>query len=198
MKKYILFAMAAIPVIASAQQPQANGLTYNYVGLGYGSLSLSDSGVKATLTGFGIEAGALVTENVYIVGDYVSSSANKVTVSGTSYNVGVDYNATGVGLGYRLPVSAGTDLTGSVGITRATAKVSGVSSTSDTIYPVSVGVRSALNEAIQVGASGTVADGDFSAGAFLQYKVASNLGLVGSYAGANNGSGYTLSVRYLF
>jgi hypothetical protein len=110
----------------------------------------------------------------------------------------LDLNQTGAAVGYRLPLSKGTDLTGSVGITRGTAKATGVSSVSDTIYPVSVGVRSAINEVVQLGASGTVADGDFTAGAYLQYKLGSNLGLVGSYAGSNYGNGYSFSVRYLF
>jgi Outer membrane protein beta-barrel domain len=198
MKKYILLALAVLPAVASAQEVQGNGLTYNYVGAGYGRLNYSSDGVKATLTGFGIEAGALVAENIFLEGGYSSVSANKFSVNGTSYNIGLDLNQTAVAVGYRLPLSKGTDLTGSVGITRGTAKATGVSSVSDTIYPLSVGIRSAINEAIQLGASGTVADGNFSAGAYLQYKLGSNVGLVGSYSGSNYGNGYTLSVRYLF
>ncbi len=198
MKKHIALALAIFPALALAQQTQGNGLTYNYAGIGYGALNFNDSGVKANFSGFGLEAGALVTENVFLVGSYTSASANKFTLSGTSYAITMDIDQTNVGIGYRIPLSAGTDLTGSVGYARGTVKTTGVGSTTATSYPVSVGIRSLLNESVQAGASGTVADGDFSAGAFVQYKVVNNVGLVGSVSSQSSGTGYTLSVRYLF
>jgi hypothetical protein len=201
MKKFTLLALAFLPIFSSAQEIRGNGLTYNYAGVGYGYLKFDSEGVTGNLGGVGVEGGALLSENIFVVATYAAVSANKFSVNGTSYAVNFDVDATAVDVGYRFPLSKGTDLNLTVGVARSNAKatVSGTSiSSSDTSYPVGVAIRSALSDVVEVGANGAISDGTFGGGAFLQYKATTNVGLVGSYAKSKNVDGYTLSVRYLF
>ncbi len=198
MKKLLACSLIALPIFSFAEEARGNGLTYNYIGVGYGKIDLDDGELKSSFNGFGVEAGALLNENIFVRANYATASANKLTAGGTSYNLEIDYSQVDAALGYRFAVAAGTDITASVGVAQGRAKVVGQASATDTVYPVGVGLKTLLNEQLELGLNGSVASGDFSASAGLQYKINSNIGVVGSYSHAESTNGYLVSLRYLY
>lgn len=198
MKNKILAALIFMPMFAFAQDNKSNGLTYNYVGIGYGKVDLEDSGVKTKFNGVGVEAGALLSENIFITASYASASSDKITANGTSTSVDVDLTQSDVSLGYRHALAQGTDVTASVGVAHGKVKIARFGSTSDTVYPVGLGLRTAINETIQLGIEGSIANGDFSSSLNAQFKINSNVGVVGSYSRSDLTNGYLISLRYLY
>ena len=197
MKMLITALLVASPLISFAGDQASNGLSYNYVGIGYAAADYDNDGASFKLKGYGIEASGLITENIFLVGDLFNASTKKIKVDGTTYSIDLDYTAYELGLGYRMPISNGTDVYGIVSRHNQKLKANG-ENVSDTNNAFTIGIKTLLADSVELDASGGALDGDFRGKLSLQYKVASNVGFVASYSTMRDGSQYQFGVRYLY
>jgi hypothetical protein len=198
-KKSIIAAALLLPAMAWAQDSSANtnGLTYNYVGIGYANIMI-DTTYRATLHGTSIEGSKLVTENFYVFGNYFSTSTDTIKFNGNTLDISVDYKQYQLSAGYRRALQPGTDLIASVSAVNGSTRVNSGANTEANIYPVSVGVKRKLTDSIEASASGIIVSGDFASVVNLQYKFSDLYAIGGYFRHDPNSTIYALNVRYLF
>jgi hypothetical protein len=198
-KKSIIAAALLLPAMAWAQDSSANtnGLTYNYVGIGYANIMI-DTTYRATLHGTSIEGSKLVAENFYVFGNYFSTSTDTIKFNGNTLDISVDYKQYQLSAGYRRALQPGTDLIASVSAVNGSTRVNSGANTESNIYPVSVGVKRKLTDSIEASASGIIVSGDFASVVNLQYKFSDLYAIGGYFRHDPNSTIYALNVRYLF
>ena len=190
-------AACCLPALAFAEGVQGNGLTYDYVGIGYSQVRPTTT-LRGSLMGITIEGSKLVHENFFVQGAYLDTSAEKWKFRGVEFNTDWDYKQTQISVGYRQALKADTDLIATVGFVNGKSRIEQVTNTSDRIYPVTVGVKSRLTETMQGSAEGLVVEGNFGYLLNLQYKI-SDIYAIGGYLRHDKDSDvYALTVRLLF
>lgn len=201
LKKTIIAAALLLPAIAWSQQASGkistNGLTYDYVGIGYANIMI-DTTYRATLHGTSIEGSKLVAENFYVFGNYFSTSADTVKFQGNTLAVDVDFRQYQLSAGYRRALQPGTDLISSVSVVNGSTRVNSGAGTEANIYPVSVGMKSRLTENWEGSASGIIVSGDFASAVNLQYRFSDLYAIGGYFRHDPNSTIYSLNVRFLF
>ena len=186
-----------LPALALADGVQGNGLTYDYVGIGYAQVRPTTT-LRGSLTGIALEGSKLIHENVFIQGSYLDTSAAKWKFRGTEYNTDWDYQQTQISVGYRQALEANTDLIVTAGFVNGKSRIERVTNTSDRIFPVTAGVKSRLTETLQGSAEGLIVEGNFGYLFNLQYKI-SDLYAIGGYLRHDKDSDvYALTVRMMF
>ena len=187
------------PAMAWAQDSSSktNGLTYNYVGIGYANI-MFDTTYRATLHGTSIEGSKLVTENFYVFGNYFSTSTDTIKFNGNTLDISVDFKQYQLSAGYRRALQPGTDVIASVSAVNGSTRVNSGSNTEANIYPVSIGVKRRLTENFEGTASGVIVSGDFASVVNLQYKFSDLYAIGGYFRHDPNSTIYALNVRYLF
>jgi hypothetical protein len=198
-KKTLISAALLFPAMAWAQDSsgKTNGLTYNYVGIGYANIMI-DTTYRATLHGTSIEGSKLIEENFYLFGNYFSTATDQIKFLGNRLDVDVDFRQYQLSAGYRRPIQPGTDVIASVSVVNGATRVNSGASTEASIYPVSVGVKRRLTENFEGTASGVVAAGKLAAVVNLQYKFSDLYAIGGYFRQDENSTIYALNVRYLF
>jgi hypothetical protein len=198
-KKSIIAAALLLPAMAWAQDSSSktNGLTYNYVGIGYANIMI-DTTYRATLHGTSIEGSKLVTENFYVFGNYFSTSTDTIKFNGNTLDISVDFKQYQLSAGYRRALQPGTDVIASVSAVNGSTRVNSGSNTEANIYPVSVGIKRKLTDSIEATASGIIVSGDFASVVNLQYKFSDLYAIGGYFRHDPNSTIYALNVRYLF
>ena len=198
-KKSIIASALLLPAMAWAQDSSSktNGLTYNYVGIGYSNIMV-DTTYRATLHGTSIEGSKLVTENFYVFGNYFSTSTDQVKFLGNTLEIDVNFRQYQLSAGYRRALQPGTDVIASIGAVNASTRLNSGSSTEGNIYPVSVGIKRKLTDSIEAAASGIIVSGDFASVVNLQYKFSDLYAIGGYFRHDPNSTIYALNVRYLF
>jgi len=198
-KKTLISAALLLPAMAWAQDSsgKTNGLTYNYVGIGYANIMI-DTTYRATLHGTSIEGSKLIEENFYLFGNYFSTSTDQIKFLGNTLDIDVDFRQYQLSAGYRRPIQPGTDVVASVSVVNGATRVNSGASTEASIYPVSVGVKRRLTENFEGTASGIVAAGKLAAVVNLQYKFSDLYAIGGYFRQDENSTIYALNVRYLF
>ena len=198
-KKSIIAASLLLPAMAWAQDSSSktNGLTYNYVGIGYANIMI-DTTYRATLHGTSIEGSKLVTENFYVFGNYFSTSTDTIKFNGNTLDISVDFKQYQLSAGYRRALQPGTDVIASVSAVNGSTRVNSGSNTEASIYPVSIGVKRRLTENFEGTASGVIVSGDFASVVNLQYKFSDLYAIGGYFRHDPNSTIYALNVRYLF
>ena len=198
-KKSIIASALLLPAMAWAQDSSSktNGLTYNYVGIGYANIMI-DTTYRATLHGTSIEGSKLVTENFYVFGNYFSTSTDTIKFNGNTLDISVDFKQYQLSAGYRRALQPGTDVIASVSAVNGSTRVNSGSNTEANIYPVSIGVKRRLTENFEGTASGVIVSGDFASVVNLQYKFSDLYALGGYFRQDENSTIYALNVRYLF
>ena len=198
-KKSIIASALLLPAMAWAQDSSSktNGLTYNYVGIGYANIMI-DTTYRATLHGTSIEGSKLVTENFYVFGNYFSTSTDTIKFNGNSLDISVDFKQYQLSAGYRRALQPGTDVIASVSAVNGSTRVNSGSNTEANIYPVSIGVKRRLTENFEGTASGVIVSGDFASVVNLQYKFSDLYAIGGYFRHDPNSTIYALNVRYLF
>lgn len=195
--KVLITAGCFFPALALADGVQGNGLTYDYVGIGYPHLAL-DTTYRASFHGLAIEGSKLINENFFVQGTYFDVSADKVKFLGRDIDINVDFQQYQFSAGYRHPLQPGTDLIATVGYVHASNRVARGQSLSDKAYPVSLGVKSKLKEDIEGSAEGLIVEGDLGLLVNLQYKISDIYAVGGYYRHDKNSDLYALTVRFLF
>ena len=182
---------------AQDSSSKTNGLTYDYVGIGYANI-LIDTTYRATLHGTSVEGSKLIDENYYLFGNYFSTSTNQVKFLGNTLSVDVNFRQYQLSAGYRRAIKPGTDVIASIGLVNGSTRVNSGSSTETNIYPVSVGVKTKLTDSIEASVSGVVVSGDIAGIVNLQYKFSDLYAIGGYFRHDPNSTIYALNVRYLF
>ncbi len=198
-KKSIIASALFLPAMVWAQDSSSktNGLTYNYVGIGYANIMI-DTTYRATLHGTSIEGSKLVTENFYVFGNYFSTSTDTIKFNGNTLDISVDFKQYQLSAGYRRALQPGTDVIASVSAVNGSTRVNSGSNTEANIYPVSIGVKRRLTENFEGTASGVIVSGDFASVVNLQYKFSDLYAIGGYFRHDPNSTIYALNVRYLF
>ena len=198
-KKSIIASALLLPAMAWAQDSSSktNGLTYNYVGIGYANIMI-DTTYRATLHGTSIEGSKLVTENFYVFGNYFSTSTDTIKFNGNTLDFSVDFKQYQLSAGYRRALQPGTDVIASVSAVNGSRRFNSGASTEANIYPVSIGVKRRLTENFEGTASGIIVSGDFASVVNLQYKFSDLYAIGGYFRHDPNSTIYALNVRYLF
>jgi len=88
--KVLITAGCFFPALALADGVQGNGLTYDYVGIGYSQVRPTTT-LRGSLMGIALEASKQVHENFFIQGAYLDTSAEKWKFRGTEFNTDWDY-----------------------------------------------------------------------------------------------------------
>jgi hypothetical protein len=171
---------------------KTNGLTYDYVGIGYANI-MFHSPVRVSAHGTSIEGSKLITENYYLLGNYFSTSGS--LTSGDQ----LDFRQYQIGAGYRQSYQPGTDMIISISNIRGMYRRNAGRSTPDDLYAVSAGIKRQLAENFQGSASGVFLNGGNLAAVFdLQYKFSDLYSLNGYFRRDEDSTIYALNVRYLF
>ena len=198
-KKTLISAALLLPAMAWAQDSsgKTNGLTYNYVGIGYANIMI-DTTYRATLHGTSIEGSKLIEENFYLFGNYFSTSTDQIKFLGNTLDIDVDFRQYQLSAGYRRALQPGTDVIASVSVVNRATRVNSGASTEASIYPVSIGVKRRLTENFEGTASGIVVAGKLAAVVNLQYKFSDLYAIGGYFRQDENSNIYALNVRYLY
>ncbi len=199
LKKSLIAAALLFPAMAWAQDSsgKTNGLTYNYVGIGYANIMM-DTTYRASLHGTNIEGSKLIAENFYLFGNYFSTSTDTIKFNGNTLDITVDYTQYQLSAGYRRALQPGTDVIASVSAVNGSTRVNKGTSTEANIYPVSLGVKTKLTDSIEAAVSGVVVSGDIAGIVNLQYKFSDLYAIGGYFRHDPNSTIYALNVRYLF
>jgi hypothetical protein len=197
MTKTLFTVGCFLPALALANDVRGNGLSYDYVGIGYAQVRQTTT-LRGSLMGVTIEGSKLVHENFFVQGAYLDTSAEKWTFRGNEFNTDWDYKHTQISVGYRQALKTDTDLIATVGVVNGKSRIEQVTNTSDRIFPVTVGVKSRLTETLQGSAEGLVVEGDFGYLLNLQYKISDIYALGGYLRHDKNSDLYALTVRLLF
>ena len=188
--KKLATAAVSIFIASFATAQEVNGIQYNSIDVGYGSVSLeggsgSDKIVLDRMTGTGF-SGTYRVDNVLIGGSYNVAKSDGLTIGSTHYTASTELNSTTFGLGYRFGISSGFDLVPSLSHTsqKVTLKRSGAadSNTNSSANTVALTAYNKLTDSLQsnVGFSRNSAEENtISAG--LLYKLNKNWGVRGSY-----------------
>lgn len=198
-KKSIIAAALLLPAMAWAQDSSSktNGLTYNYVGIGYANI-MFHSPIQATLHGTNIEGSKLIADNFYVFGNYFDTSTDQIKISGQTSATDMNFRQYQLSAGYRRALQPGTDVIASVSAVNGSNRFNNGASTEANIYPVSVGVKRRLTENFEGTASGVVVAGKLAAVVNLQYKFSDLYAIGGYFRQDENSTIYALNVRYLF
>ena len=198
-KKSIIAAALLLPAMAWAQDSSSktNGLTYNYVGIGYANI-MFHSPIQATLHGTNIEGSKLIADNFYVFGNYFDTSTDQIKISGQTSATNMNFRQYQLSAGYRRALQPGTDVIASVSAVNGSTRFNNGASTEANIYSVSVGVKRRLTENFEGTASGVVVAGKLAAVVNLQYKFSDLYAIGGYFRQDENSTIYALNVRYLF
>jgi len=199
LKKSLIATALLLPAMAWAEDSSSktNGLTYDYVGIGYSNIMI-DKTYRATLHGTSIEGSKLIAENYYLFGNYFSTSTDTIKFLGRSLGITVDYRQYQLSAGYRRELKPGTDVIASVSVVNGSTRFNKGSSTDANIYPTSVGVKTKLTDSIEASVSGVVVSGDLAGIVNMQYKFSDLYAIGGYFRHDPNSTIYALNVRYLF
>ena len=147
-----LLGIALVLVLSPAM---ADGLSYNFIQLGYQKADLDDdlAGISVDGDGYGISGSFEVGENFFIGAGY----------SALDFDFGVDLDQLSIGGGYHMSLSDRSDFYATLSYIRAEASVSGFGSVDDDGYGVSVGIRGLLSDNVEL--NGSIAYSDLGDGA---------------------------------
>lgn len=147
-----LLGLTLVLVLSPAM---ADGLSYNYIQLGYQKADLDDdlAGISIDGDGYGISGSFEVGESFFIGAGY----------SALDFDFGVDLDQLSIGGGYHTGLSDRSDFFATISYIRAEASVSGFGSLDEDGYGVSVGIRGLLTDNVEL--NGSIAYSDLGDGA---------------------------------
>ena len=193
MKKSLLGLSVALLFSGAAF---ANSPSWDLVELNYVKAEIDDTDLEPD--GFGLTGSVLVTENIFLMADYTA-------LNESAFDIDVDLDTITAGVGYRYGISSTTDLYGTLSYEYAEASIEGLFaedlSGSDNGYGVTVGVRSMLTDAFELGGSIAYIDIDEDDTIFTvegRYYFTDNFAAGVSYGVAEDADLYTVSLRYAF
>ena len=178
----------------SSAVAMADGLSYSYVQANYQEIDIDfGGGADADGDGFAVGGSAEIGEDWFIFAAYSTFDLESV----------VDYTTLTAGAGYHSDVSAKTDWFATVGYAEAEVDASGFGSADDSGFGISLGLRSMVNDNLELyGNIGYVDLGDgadgTTIGAGLWYTVSGNLALGLGAEFDDDVTGYGIGLRLYF
>ena len=147
--------LLGLALVLALSPAMADGLSYNFIQLGYQKADLDDdlAGISVDGDGYGISGSFEVGENFFIGAGY----------SALDFDFGVDLDQLSIGGGYHMSLSDRSDFYATLSYIRAEASVSGFGSVDDDGYGVSVGIRGLLSDNVEL--NGSIAYSDLGDGA---------------------------------
>jgi opacity protein-like surface antigen len=206
MKKLLtgIFMLAGAS-LASAENSDTNGFSYDYVEGAYSWIKFSDtsdegSALSADFSAYQLKASKAITSNVILDIGYSYAKSDSLTVDGTSYDFDVTGHLYGLGIGYRFAVGDGTDLNLRVGYSqnklKATYEGATVDETNDTTYPISIGIRQKITPTVEFQGTYIREDGENDYYLGIGFEVTKQVNLFGAINPNTFGDAYIIGVRY--
>ncbi len=131
----------------------ADSPSYNFVQAGYQRVELDiGGGLNASANGYGLGGSFEISDSMYAFAGY----------SAVDFGFDVDLKQFDVGFGYHVGISDSTDFFANLAYVKTEVSVGGFGSISDDGYGAVIGVRSNINELIEL--VGTVSYVDFGDG----------------------------------
>jgi hypothetical protein len=191
MKKIVTLAvLALVGGMALANEPGKTdtGLDYNKIEVDYMSATISD----ATWNGYYTSGSFLVSESIFLLGNYASVSRSGTIVEKSN-----------IGIGYRLPVAASTDFFTTLSYYSQTVESS--SKSTDVGGSLGLGVRAKLSADTDVVASYNYISAEAKTynnySINLKYNVTESIFVTGGYlsqTGTSSASAYLLGGGFRF
>ncbi len=180
-----------ILLIAFSASVSAEDFDYSYLSLGYGTIDFDDINVDGD--GFGIAGSYAINESYHVFGEYTSAGLD----------FGIDATEFSAGIGWHTGLSDAVDLVAGLSYEYVEIDAPAVSSIDDSGLGLSLGLRMAASEMLELSAginyvdlSDSGSDTGFSAGGLYDLTESFSLGLSGSWS--DDSSAYTLSGRFYF
>jgi hypothetical protein len=185
-----LLGVALIFVLSPAL---ADGLSYNYIQLGYQQADLDDDFIDVDGDGYGISGSFEVGENWFIGAGY----------SALDFDFGVDFDQLSIGAGYHVGMSDRSDFFATLSYIRAEASVSGLGSADEDGYGATVGIRGLVSDNFELSGSIGYVDlgdaGDGTAfGAEALYSFTENFALGFNVSVDDDVTMYGVGARFYF
>jgi hypothetical protein len=191
--------------LASAENSDTNGFSYDYVEGAYSWIKFSDtsdegSALSADFSAYQLKASKAITSNVILDIGYSYAKSDSLTVDGTSLDFDLTGQLYGLGIGYRFAVSDGTDLNLRVGYSQSKLKgtYEGVTQeeTNDTTYPISIGIRQKITPTVEFQGTYIREDGENDYYLGIGFEVTKQVNLFGAINPNTFGDAYIIGVRY--
>lgn len=191
MKKIVILAvLALVSAMALANEPGKTdtGLDYTKIEVDYMSATINDS----TWNGYYTSGSFLVSENVFLLGNYASVSRSSITREKSN-----------IGIGYRLPIAASTDFFTTLSYYSQT--VEGTTKLTDVGGSLGLGVRAKLSADADVVGTYHYISADSNTynnySVSLKYNVTQSIFVTGGYTsqtGASSATAYLVGAGVRF
>lgn len=194
----IIAVGASSLLLAGTASAQQSALSYNYIEGNITKGEISDF----DYTTYGAELSIALGDTLFVKGTLAEGESDDKVFGGVFAADNVDIRAYTLGLGAHLPISSRTDFVTEVSYIKNEIGYRGFNQDADG-YGVDAGIRSMLNESVELAASVNYVDGDdidgeigFSADA--RFYFSPRLSLSVGYAERDEIDGVTAGLRFNF
>jgi opacity protein-like surface antigen len=173
----------------------ADGLSYNYIELGYQNAEFDEDigGLDVDGDGYGIRGSFEVGESWFIAASY----------SALDFDFGVDLDRLGIGAGFHMPISDRVDFFAALSFLTFEASASGFGSVDEDGYGVNAGLRGLVTDKLEL--NGHVAYSDLgddmdgtAIGAGALYNLTDNFALGVEIEAEEDVTLYGIGARFYF
>lgn len=200
--KKLLIISGVTAIAAFSANTFAASPAWNFVEGAYVKADIEGEDFESEPDGFGATASFLLNENIFVMGKYSRLSDDIRVLNG---DVDMNYNQASLGLGYRHPISATTDIFGAVSYEYIELEADGFGqsdSTDEDGYGLAGGIRSMLTNNVEL--NGTLAyvdiddESETSLGLSAYYYFNTNFAAGLGYTFGDEADTYQASLRYAF
>jgi hypothetical protein len=193
MKKFPMLAISALSLFALTANAQANTINYDYMEVGYSLVN--DSIVSGGIT---LSGSYDIYDNVNVLGNlFISTSSDKPAPSDA------EVTAYTIGFGYHKSISEKMDVFAEALLLNTDTTV-GSFNKDDTGYVAAIGVRSPLNDKVELLGrierrnSDLLSETVFTFGGLYKYSEKTSLGLKLNTGAEDGSEAITASIRWSF
>tara|TARA_S200000501_G_C20808994_1_gene737507 strand:+ start:119 stop:694 length:576 start_codon:yes stop_codon:yes gene_type:complete len=185
---YFLFLLMLFSFSSYSKDNTKSLLTYDFIGIGFGTTQISQSDLSYEFNGMAIEGGKLINENYFSEINYSGATSTDSVIESTQYEIL---------FGYIKPISKKTHFTGIIGVSPQKIGFSGEKNR-DVFIPYGVGIKTKLSDRHEVGYRGYFIDSNFISKALFQYKIDVNYGLIGQYVNGADSESFIIGFRIFY
>jgi len=170
------YSVIVLMILGLTSTVLAEDFDYNFVTGSFGQVDVDDFNADGNVYGLGLSIG--IAENIHMFADY----------QGSDLDFGLDVSEWSVGIGFNTPISDVMDVVAQLSYENVDFDVPGFGGFDDDGYGLSVGLRAAMSEAVEIQAGLSYVDfsdsGDnttFDAGFLFNVSETIALGVSGSW-----------------
>lgn len=191
MKKTYFLLPLLIAAAGHSAVVQADALDYNFIGIQYLSAEIDDVNIDGD--GYGVDGSFSINDNFHVFASY-SDLDYDFDLSSTSYDLGV---------GYSRALTKDMDLVATVSYVGVEVKQDLFGSEDDNGYGLGLGLRAMVSEKFEVFGGLDYVDlsdsgSDTAVSVGVGFDVTKAIQIGAGISSSNDGSGYTVGVRYYF